>query len=173
MNHPHTPTVARLPRCTAIVVQEPKLSLLMKIPECGTGLKALGKVLFIGGQAGTNQTSVGEGKTKFLHFLFGFLRRPALLSHAVGCNHHSRAIVTQTAVDENLFTWILPQQCKKLREYRISWKRATPGQCHVLHPEMRHDLALTIARPTQVYHDVDPHLCQHVKSAFGGLTAAV
>ncbi len=103
------------------------LSLLTQVPERGAALKALGKFLFIGRQAGANQTSVGEGKAKLLHFLFGFLRRPALLGHAVGCNHHSRAVITQTAVDENLFTWILPQQCKELREYFIFWKRAMPG----------------------------------------------
>ena len=81
----------------------------MQVPKCGAGLKALGKFLFIGRQAGANQTSVGEGKAKLLHFLFGFLRRPALLGHTVGCNHHSRAVVPQTAVDENLLTWILSQ----------------------------------------------------------------
>jgi len=72
-----------------------KLSLLTQVPECGAGLKALRKILFIGRQAGANQTSVGEGKAKLLHFLFGFLRRPALFGHTVGCNHHSRAVITQ------------------------------------------------------------------------------
>ena len=99
----------------------------MQVPKCGAGLKALGKFLFIGRQAGANQTSVGEGKAKLLHFLFGFLRRPALLGHTVGCNHHCRAVIPQTAVDENLLTWILPQQCKELREYFIFWKPAMPG----------------------------------------------
>src|SRR5260370_3597034 len=41
--------------------KEPKLSLLTQVPECGAGLKALGKFLFIGRQAGANRTSVGEG----------------------------------------------------------------------------------------------------------------
>jgi len=46
---------------------------------------------------------VGEGKAKLLHFLFGSLRRPTVLGYAVGCNHHCRAVVTQTAVPpENL-----------------------------------------------------------------------
>src|SRR5260370_6974057 len=87
--------------------QEPKLSLLMQVPECGAGLKALGKFLLIGRRAGANQTSVGEGKAKLLHFLFGFLRRPTLSGHTVGCNHHSRAVVTHTAMDENLRAWIV------------------------------------------------------------------
>src|SRR6267143_109488 len=95
---------------------EPKLSLLMQVPECGAGPKALGKFLFIGRQAGANQTSVGEGKAKLLHFLFGFLRRPTLSGHTVGCNHHSRAVVTHTAMDENLLAWIVSKQCKELRE---------------------------------------------------------
>jgi hypothetical protein len=38
---------------------------------------------------------------------------------------------------------------------------------------MGHDLALTIARPTQVHHDVDAHLCQDAKSSLGRLTAAI
>src|SRR6266851_2688263 len=153
--------------------KEPKLSLLTQVSECGAGLKALGKFLFIGRQAGANQTSVGEGKAKLLHFLFGFLRRPTLSGHTVGRNHHSRAVVTHTAMDENLLTWIVSKQCKELRERFIFWKGTLPGHCHVLHTEMCHDLALSVARPTQVYHDIDPHLCQGAKSLFGGLTAAV
>ena len=38
---------------------------------------------------------------------------------------------------------------------------------------MGYDLALTIARPTQVHHDVDAHLCQYAKSSLGRLTAAI
>src|ERR1700730_2047021 len=38
---------------------------------------------------------------------------------------------------------------------------------------MGYDLALTIARPTQVHHDVDAHLCQGAKSSLGRLTAAI
>src|SRR6266436_5458531 len=121
--------------------QEPKLSLLTQVPECGAGPKALGKFLFIGRQAGANQTSVGEGKAKLLHFLFGFLCRPTLPGHTVGCNHHSRAVVPQTAVDENLLAWILSKQCKELRKRFIFWKGALPGHRHVLHPEMCYDLA--------------------------------
>jgi len=59
---------------------------------------------------------VGEGKAKLLHFRFGSFRRPALFGHTVGCNHHSGAVVTHTAVDENLFASILPEQCEELRE---------------------------------------------------------
>src|SRR5260221_164616 len=89
---------------------------------------------------------MGEGKAKLLHFLFGFLWRPALLGHAVGGNHHSRAVIPQAAVDENLFTRIVPQRCKELREYFIFWKRTMPRHCDVLHSEMCHDLALAIAQ---------------------------
>jgi hypothetical protein len=79
----------------------------------------MGKCLFIGRQAGANQTSVGEGKAKLLHFLFGSFCGPVLFGHAVGCNHHGGAVVTQTAVNENSFTGILPQQCKEFREDSI------------------------------------------------------
>ncbi|SRR5216683_2634614 len=64
------------------------------------------------------------------------------------------------------FPWILPQQCKALRECFIFCKRAMPEWCHVLHPGACLDLALTIARPTRVYHEVDPHLCQDLASPF-------
>src|SRR5271165_1560953 len=97
-------------------------SVLTQVPECWGGLKALGEFLFIGRQAGANQTSVGEGKAKLLHFLFGSLRRPTVLGYAVGCNHHCRAVVTQTAVDKNSLTGIVPQQCKEFREDSIFWK---------------------------------------------------
>src|SRR5260370_22989958 len=122
--------------------KEPKLSLLTQVPECGAGLKALGKFLFIGRQAGANQTSVGEGKAKLLHFLFGFLRRPTLSGHTVGCNHHSLAFVTHTAIDENLLAWIVSKLCKELRERFIFWKGTPPGHGHVLHSEMCHEIPL-------------------------------
>ncbi len=51
--------------------------LLTEVAEGGAGLEALGKFVFIGKQSGANQTSVGEGKAKLLHFLFGFVRRPS------------------------------------------------------------------------------------------------
>jgi hypothetical protein len=90
-------------------------------------MKVLGKFLFIGRQARANQIPVSERKAKLLHFFFGFFRGPALLGHTVRRNHHCRAIVTQTAMNENLFAWILPQQRKKFREYFIFWKRTLPG----------------------------------------------
>ena len=80
----------------------------------------------MGRQGGANQISMSKRKAKLLHFSFGFLGRPALLGHAVGSYHHSRAVVTQTAMDENLFAWVLPQQRKKLSEYFVFWKLALP-----------------------------------------------
>ena len=56
---------------------------LTKGPECGAGIKSMGKFLFIGREAGANQTPVSKRKTEFLHFLLGFLRGPTLFGHAV------------------------------------------------------------------------------------------
>src|SRR6202023_773589 len=70
-----------------------KSNVLTQVPERGTGLKVTGKFLFIGIQAGANQTSVGEGKAKLLHFLFGSFCGPVLFGHAVGCNHHQRLTI--------------------------------------------------------------------------------
>jgi len=65
-------------------------------------------------------------KSQTSPFFFGFFRGPALWGHTVRRNHHCRAIVTQAAMNENLFAWILPQQHKKFREYFIFWKRTLP-----------------------------------------------
>jgi hypothetical protein len=82
----------------------------------------MGEIVFLGRQAGANQTSVGEGKAKLLHFIFGSLCGPALFGHAVGCNHHCRAVVTQTAMDKDFFTRIPPQEGKECREDSIFGK---------------------------------------------------
>ena len=149
------------------------LTLLTEVPEFGSGPEVLGKVLFIRRQAWANQTSVREVEAKLLHFLFRSIRRPTLPSHAEGCNHHSRAIVTYMAVDENLLTRIVLNQPKELRKRFVFRKRALPGHWHILHSQMRHQLALTFARSAQVHHNVDAHFCQGVKSLFGGLATAV
>src|ERR1700719_985944 len=97
-------------------------NVLTQVPELGLGPKVMGKILFIGRQARANQAPVGEGKAELLHFFFGSFRGPAVLGHAVGCNHHCCAVITQTAVYKNLFTAIPPQKCKEFSEDSIFWK---------------------------------------------------
>ena len=69
--------------------------------KCGAGLESRGKFFFVGRQRETD-CFVESIHTVGLHFLSCFLRGPTLFRDPVACYIHSRAVVADTAVDENL-----------------------------------------------------------------------
>jgi hypothetical protein len=48
-----------------------------------------------------------SGKSERLHLVPGFFGRPAWPGHAIGSHCHSRAIVAQTAMHENLLAGLV------------------------------------------------------------------
>src|ERR1700687_3026442 len=85
----------------------------------GLGRKAFGKVFLIFRQTRTNQASVGERKTVSRHLFHSSLRSPALLGHAIGGDHHSGAVITYTAVNEDFLAWVFSDQGEKVRKNSI------------------------------------------------------
>ncbi len=85
----------------------------------GLGRKAFGKVFLIFRQTRANQAAVGERKTVLRHLFHRLLRSPALLGHAIGGDHHSGAVITYTAVNEDFLAWVFSDQGEKVRKNSV------------------------------------------------------
>src|ERR1700674_1021972 len=85
----------------------------------GLGREAFGKVFLIFRQTRANQASVGERKTVLRHLFHSPLRSPALLGHAIGGDHHSGAVITYTAVNEDFLAWVFSDQGEKVRKNSV------------------------------------------------------
>ena len=95
---------------------------LSPILERNPFFQMVGEVFFVWSKSWTNKTV----KAEFFHFFSGFLGCPAFVSHAVSGDHHSRAIVAITAMNEDLFVTVVSEQLQKFCEYFIMGEHAVP-----------------------------------------------
>src|SRR5260370_23992837 len=78
-----------------------------------------------------------------IHFFHGLLRGPLLEGHAIGGHEHASAIVTETAVDENLLSPFAAKQRQELNDLFIGWGRpATDGDMDKAHTKRLGEIAL-------------------------------
>src|SRR5690348_17346111 len=110
--------------------------------------------------------------TKSMHLLHSFLCGPTLRSHAIGSNHHSRAIFAETAVNEDFLSGILADDFYEALEHLVSGKRTIPGQRNVSHAQT-FDQGFVASRSARINDDRDSHACEFFKAFFRRLTAAI
>ena len=96
-----------------------------KVLKRGFVLQALGKTLLISRQAGAHQM-MHAPVAKFVHLLHGFFRSPTLLSHAIGCNHHTCAVIAKPAVHEDFLARMFSRDFYEPFEHFIFGKGAIP-----------------------------------------------
>ena len=65
---------------------------------------------------------------KFVHLLHRFSRGPTLFSHTIRRDHHSRAVVPEAAVDEDLLSRIFSRDFYELCEHLILGKGQYQGK---------------------------------------------
>lgn len=108
---------------------------------------------------------------KFVHLLHGFFRRPTLLSHAIGRDHHSSAVVPQPTMHENLLAGIFSRDFYKAFEHLILGKRTIPRQGYVGHAQIL-DKAFVALRSASIDDDRNSHVGKCLKSLGRRLAAA-
>src|SRR5262249_32885245 len=100
--------------------------------QCRSGLQARGKVADERLHRGMPETV----ETEEVHFVHGLLGGPAVQSHAIGGDKNACAIITKAAMHKDFLTGMIAEQCKKLRDLLVGWRRpATHGNVHEMNAE--------------------------------------
>ncbi len=88
---------------------------------------------------------------------------PSILRHSIRRDHHSRAIFSQAAVDENLLPWIFTDNSQELFEYLVLGERAVPPKRDIRHAQL-FDQLFVARRSGGIDDDIDPHVREGGKS---------
>jgi len=114
-----------------------------------------------------------EREAKMLHFEHCVIGAPALDSHAIGRDHHPRAILAKMAVHKYLFPRIVLEQFQELYEDVVVGRRTVPRDGDVPHAEAAYVFSLATGSSCAcVNHHINAHFRQRFKSFLGWLRAA-